>query len=113
MARIYVPYAEKHKWPMGFGSLCPKMPMEVTSELLAKAIAVTGVGANKLWMASGRWCFCAHPSSHAGPDAWHGFPVIGGDVDVRVLHALYQNGSITRRELNRLRMQRELPEEWP
>lgn len=113
MLRIYVPYAEKHKWPKGFGSLCPKMPVDIPSELLVKAIVVPGVGANKLWMACGHWCFCAHPSPHEGPDAWHGFPVIGGDVDERVLNALHRQGHITRRDLGRLRTQRQLPEEWP
>lgn len=113
LPRIYVPYAEKHKWPKGFGSLCPKMPVDIPSELLVKAIVVPGVGANKLWMACGHWCFCAHPSPHEGPDAWHGFPVIGGDVDERVLNALHRQGHITRRDLGRLRTQRQLPEEWP
>jgi len=113
MPRTYEPYTEKHKWPKGFGSLCPFMPTSDPTELLKKAIAVPGVGANKLWAAAGRWCFCAHPSPHAGEDAWHGFPVIGGDVDERVLNALYRDGQITRRELKQLRAQRELPEAWP
>lgn len=89
------------------------MPADVPDTLLSKAIAVPGTGANKLWMASGRWCFCAHPSPHAGPDAWHGFPIIGGDVDERVLHALYRDGHISRREMKQLRTQRKLPEAWP
>jgi hypothetical protein len=113
MPRTYVPYVEKHKWPKGFGSLCPRMPDGEPRELLEKAISVPGVGAKKLWMASGRWCFCAHPSPHAGSDAWHGFPVIGGEVDERVLNALYHNNHISRREMKLLRAQRELPEAWP
>lgn len=108
-----MPHEDKHKRPKGYGSLCPLMPADVPDMLLSKAIAVPGVGANKLWMASGRWCFCAHPSPHAGPDAWHGFPIIGGDVDERVLHALYREGHITRREMKQLRTQRRLPEAWP
>ncbi len=72
-----------------------------------------GVGANKLWIAEGRWCFCAHPSPAEGPDAWHGFPVIGGDVDERVWRSLLEAELVTRREVNRLRGQRALPEEWP
>lgn len=113
MPRAYVPHEQKHKWPKGHGSLCPQMPGGAAAELLEKAIAVEGAGASKLWMASGRWCFCAHPSPGAGPDSWHGFPVIGGDVDERVLAALHDLGHITRRELKRLRMQRQLPEAWP
>jgi hypothetical protein len=111
--RIYVPYREKHEWPKGYGSLCPDMPEEAPAELLRRAVAVPGVGINKLWTASGRWCFCAHPSPHAGDDAWHGFPVIGGDVDERVFTALVGAGVITARERRRLRAQRELPESWP
>jgi hypothetical protein len=108
-----VPYEEKHKWPKGYGSLCPRMPLEVAGDLLSKAIEVPDVGANKLWVASGRWCFSAHRSPHAGPEAWHGFPVIGGEVDERVLYELCRQGYITRREMRRLRAQRELPEAWP
>ncbi|MBI4700715.1 MAG: hypothetical protein HY744_06055 [Deltaproteobacteria bacterium] len=113
MPRAYVPYEQKHQWPKGHGSLCPQMPLEQARALLEQAIAVPAVGANKLWAASGRWCFCAHPSPHAGTDAWHGFPVIGGEVDERVLHGLCREGQISRRELRRLRMQRQLPEAWP
>jgi hypothetical protein len=113
MPRTYVPHT-KHKWPKGYGSLCPAMPEAEPGTLLDKAIAVPGVGEDsKLWFAIGRWCFCAHRSPHAGPDAWHGFPVIGGDVDERVLRALRDQEYITRREMRQLRAQRELPEEWP
>lgn len=111
-ARTYVP-SEKHKWPKGFGSLCPTMPLEVPPELLGLAITVEGVGENKLWVARGDWCFCAHPSPHAGPDAWHGFPVIGGEVDERVLAELQGSGLISARERRRLRKQKELPASWP
>lgn len=113
MRRTYVPHEEKHKWPKGFGSLCPHMPAAEPGQLLNTAIPVPGVGASKLWAASGRWCFCALPSPHAGADAWHGFPVIGGDVDERVLIALHRDGPITRRQMKQLRAQRELPEAWP
>lgn len=114
MPRAYEPHKEKHKWPKGFGSLCPvDMSQAVPATLLAVAIQVPGVGANKLWVASGRWCFCAHPSPNAGPDAWHGFPVIGGDVDERVWTALRNAGLVTDHEVRRLRRQRELPESWP
>lgn len=113
MPRVYVPYPKKHKWPKGFGSLCPRdMPEDVPQGLLDLAVEVDGVGANKLWAASRRWCFCAHPSPHAGPDAWHGFPVIGGEVDERVLSRLEQLGMITRGEKRRLRRQRRLPDSW-
>jgi hypothetical protein len=109
--RVYMPYKEKHKAPKGFGSLCPRMPEDVPSELLASAISVADVGENKLWAARGEWLFCAHPSP--GEDAWHGFPVIGGDADERVLEALEGAGMISSRERRRLRRQRTLPGEWP
>lgn len=113
MPRRYVPFPEKHKWPKGFGSLCPLMPAQAAEELLAAAILVPGLSDKKLWAARGRWCFCAHPSPHEGEDAWHGFPQIGGDTDERVLAALLRAGQIDRRELRALRSQRELPKEWP
>src|SRR2546423_1743551 len=103
MPRTYHPYVEKHKWPKGYGSLCPKMQPSECEQLLSRALQVEGVGLNKLWVASGRWCFCAHPSPSAGSDAWHGFPVIGGDVDERVWTVLVTAGIITQREANRLR----------
>lgn len=111
MSRTYVP-SMKHKWPKGFGSLCPtKMPDDVPPGFLQRAISVEGVGANKLWFATGNWCFCAHPSP--GKDAWHGFPVIGGDVDERVWQALLERKLVTEREVRRFRKQRTLPAEWP
>lgn len=113
MPRTYEPYPEKHKEPKGFGSLCPgDMPRNVAPHLLQQAVRVEGVGDGKLWAASGDWCFCAHPSRHAGPDAWHGFPVIGGEVDERVLNKLEEVGLITPRQKRRLRRQRELPDSW-
>lgn len=105
--------SREHKWPKGFGSLCPRMAEHEPGELLERAISVPDVGENKLWVASGEWCFCCHPSAHAGPDAWHGFPVIGGDVDERVLQALEDAGIIDARAKRRLRKQRALPEAWP
>jgi len=114
MPRSYESYPEKHKYPKGFGSLCPRnMPISVPTELLQAAVSVEGVGANKLWVASGRWCFCAHPSPGAGEDAWHGFPVVGGDVDERVWTALVTQSVLTRQQAKRLRKQRELPSVWP
>lgn len=114
MERRYFPYKEKHKWPKGFGSLCPStMPEGLPQDLLERAVQVDGVGRNKLWSASGQWCFCAHPSPQVGPDMWHGFPVIGGEVDERVLIRLEAEGMITERERRRLRKQRALPRTWP
>lgn len=113
MPRKYQPYPEKHKAPKGFGSLCPSdLPTGVPPELLEQAVFVGGLGDSKLWAASGEWCFCAHPSPHAGPDAWHGFPVIGGEVDERVLNKLEEEGQITPRQKRRLRRQRSLPGSW-
>lgn len=112
--RNYVPYPEKHKFPKGFGSRCPRqMPLSSVQALLDKAIQVDGLGPKKLWNSDGRWCFCAHPSPHAGANAWHGFPVIGGHVDERVLRALVREGRINEHQRRHLRAQRALPEEWP
>lgn len=113
MPRTYVPYPEKHKHPKGFGTLCPRdMPDSVPAELLKLAVVVDGMGPGKLWIASRDWCFCAHRSLHAGPAAWHGFPVIGGDVDERVLNTLEAQGLINAHEKRRLRRQRALPGSW-
>lgn len=113
VTRKYVPYPEKHKWPKGFGSKCPRdMPLDAAQLLLERAIHVEGVKEDKLWAAQGKWCFCAHPSTGDGPDAWHGFPVIGGEVDERVLNALEKAGHVSNREKKRLRGQRSLPETW-
>ena len=113
MPRAYHP-DNKHKWPKGYGSLCPaKMPKAEPARLLESALAVPGVGANKLWIAAGRWCFCAHPSPGEGENAWHGFPVIGGEVDERIWAALLAAGLVSRRDVKRLRSQRELPDLWP
>lgn len=110
MQRTYTPYPEKHKEPKGFGSLCPSdMPSDVPAKLLDQAIVVEGLGEGKLWAASGEWCFCAHSSR---PGEWHGFPVIGGEVDERVLDALEERGQISARQRRRLRRQRTLPESW-
>lgn len=113
MPRKYVP-SSKHKHPKGFGSLCPSgMPLEAAQALLERAIVVNGLGQGKVWAAAGGWCFCAHPSPHAGDDAWHGFPVVGGEVDERVLDALEGASQITPRERRRLQAQRALPAAWP
>lgn len=113
MPRTYQPYPEKHKSPKGFGSLCPgDMPENVPPALLNEAIVVEGVGVGKLWAAAGEWCFCAHRSPCGGIDAWHGFPVIGGEVDERVLNSLEEVGMISPREKRRLRRQRTLPDSW-
>lgn len=113
MQRIYVPHTARHKWPKGHGSRCPKMPTDEPASLLQRAIAAPGVGGGKLWIASGRWCFCCHRSPSEGNDAWHGFPVIGGEVDERVLEALQAEGAIDARQRRRLRSQRALPDAWP
>lgn len=113
MPRSYAPYPEKHKRPKGFGSLCPKMAPDDVEALAGQAIAVDGVGQNKLWIARGQWCFCLHPSAAAGDDTWHGFPVVGGDVDERVLDALEEGGFLTKRERRALAKQRVLPEQGP
>lgn len=53
VVRMYVPYKEKHKWPKGFGSLCPSMPPHEPDELLKKAIVVPGGGRQQI--VDGKW----------------------------------------------------------
>ncbi|MBI4818082.1 MAG: hypothetical protein HY791_17600 [Deltaproteobacteria bacterium] len=113
MPRVYVPYPEKHKRPKGFGSLCPHMSPHEPQRLLDLAISLPGVAQNALWIANGRWIFQLHPTTGGGPDAWHGFPIIGGDADERVLSALVSSGRITKHDAKQIRGQRELPEEYP
>jgi len=114
MARVYRPYPEKHKWPKGFGSLCPRdMPENVPPAFLVQAVAVPRGGLNKLWFAEGRWCFCAMPTGNRADDVWHGFPVIGGDVEEPVWTALRNAGVVTARDVRRFRKQRRLPGTWP
>jgi hypothetical protein len=109
MSRCYTP-EEKHKHPKGFGSLCPAgVSGQEAATLLAAAVCVPGVSANKLWAASGLWLFCAHRSTGRGDDAWHGWPVIGGEADERVLAELEHQGLIDSRQRRRLRKQRQLP----
>lgn len=67
----------------------------------------------KRWMIAWPWVFCAHPHPSEGPDAWHGFPVIGAEVDERVLAEFARAGVITSAERRKLRGQRTLPERWP
>ena len=113
MKRAYVPNP-KHKHPKGFGSLCPpQMSVAVRQTLIDKAIPVKGFSEGKLWAAQGDWVFCAHCSETETSQAWHGFPVIGCEVDERVLSALVQAQHIDLHQKRRLRAQRSLPAEWP
>lgn len=108
----YSPYAETHERAKGLGSLRPpRMPLQDAGKLLNESIRVPGHGEHKRWAASGRWCFCAHPTRRE-ENCWHGFPVIGGEVPEAVLRALEEAGHISRQERRRLRKQRSLPEEW-
>lgn len=113
--RVYVP-SPKHKFPKGHGSLCPsELPRERAQLLLDAAIAVPEVRAKALWAVDGSWCFMAYPThpNDAERPEWHGFPVIGVDVDERVLRALENRGRISRAQRRRLCKQRDLPKMWP
>ncbi|MDX2010875.1 MAG: hypothetical protein SFW67_11810 [Myxococcaceae bacterium] len=110
MSRKYEPNP-KHKWPKGFGSLCPKkLDLTEAQTLLDRAVSVATVSTTKLWSVQGEWCFCAHPS---GEDVWHGFPVVGAEVDERVWKALEQAGLVTKAVRRKLAKQRTLPGDWP
>jgi len=89
------------------------MPEHVPSAFLAQAVAVPQAGLNKLWFAQGRWCFCAIRTGDRADDVWHGFPVIGGEVDEAVWRAMRDAGRLTSGQIGRLRRQRRLPERWP
>jgi len=113
MPRTYEPCEQKHKWPKGFGTLCPiGMTAEETQRLLDQAVSVPGQSTRKLWAATGRWCFCAHPTREE-EGVWHGFPVPGRKAGERVLAALEAAGLLSHEQRRALRNQRTLPPEWP
>ena len=80
-------------------------------DLLDRAIQVPDAD-QALWAAQGQWCFTAKPT-RVDDQVWHGYPVIGCEVDPRVLEALVQAGQLTPQQRRRLEKQRELPESWP
>ena len=110
--RIYEP-SPKHKWPKGFGSPCPEeMPLADAQALLDKAVENPQDQGDALWAVAGDWCFAARPT-RIEEGVWHGYPVIGSEVPERVLKELEVAGHIDRRQRQRLRLQKSLPERWP
>lgn len=111
-ALVYEPNEKKHKWPKGFGSLCPLgLAQEVAQNLLQRSVIV-GDNPRVRYAASGRWCFVARATRfEAG--VWHGYPVVGSEVGEEVLRALQDAGCIDYQQRNRFRKQRMLPQEWP
>ena len=104
----------KHKWPKGFGSLCPKtLPPERISALLADAIAADDAPDAPLYAVEGDWCFEARPT-RLSEGLWHGYPVPGCEVPPRVFTRLRERGDLTDARVRRLRTQRFLPsqERW-
>ncbi len=60
--RSYEP-SEKHKRPLGFGSLCPdEMSAEEAQELLDRAVSMDDLQGNALLAAKGEWLFIARPT---------------------------------------------------
>lgn len=111
-ARTYEPWPEKHKWPQGFGSLCPRsLRTEDAQALLEQAVEAPGEG-EALYAVSGQWVFVARPTRRE-EGIWHGYPVPGAEAGEQVLVRLEREGLITRHERRRLRKQKNLPPEWP
>ncbi len=108
--RKYEGNADKHKYPKGYGSKCPRdMPAADAQRVLDRAVSVDTE--KELWAVDGEWCFCARPT-RIEQQIWHGYPVVGGHVPDNVLQALRDRGRITRQQLRRLRKQKVLPGSW-
>jgi len=113
--REYVP-SPKHKWPKGFGELCPLgLVTADAQEMLDVAISVPRVRQKAVWVAHGQWLFMAYPAHPNDPERneWHGFPVVGSKADPRVLYALQHSGVIDQSQFMKLKKQKRLPLEWP
>ena len=108
---IYEPWVEKHKAPMGFGSLCPEVSKDRAQELLHVAVLDPKGTSNALYAIDGEWCFVARPT-RVEEGVFHGYPVPGCEVPNRVLRQLEDDGRITRAERIRLRSQRALPDTY-
>lgn len=101
----------KHKWPQGFGTLCPvEMATDEAKRLLLAAVAVPEEG-HALWAVEGDWCFVARPT-RLEEDVWHGYPVPGSEVPNSVWKALIAAGTIDEHRKGRLRKQKALPTAW-
>lgn len=105
MSRIYKPWREKHKWPKGFGSWCPRMPEGRAQSILEDAIA-DPEGGSKLYGYDRGWCFVAQPTR---ADEYHGYPVPGAEIPEQVFRAFIEAGKITSAQRRRLRKQAALP----
>ncbi len=102
----------KHKSPKGYGSLCPLgMPTGLPQTLLDDSIVVPAVSQRKRWAVAGNWLFCALPDATQA-DTWHGFPVAGALVDVRVLYALQHSGRMSTSQRRYFLGQRAVPGTW-
>jgi hypothetical protein len=112
ITRRYVPWKEKHKAPMGFGTHCPDMTEQQAQELLDRAVEDPDHDSHSeaLFMVDGDWCFEAHRHTDG---SYHGFPRPGLEFDERVLRTLRDLGWITKGQMNRLRRQKQLPERYP
>ncbi|MFH1921118.1 MAG: hypothetical protein ABIP48_14715, partial [Planctomycetota bacterium] len=78
--RRYEPWVEKHKRPLGFGSLCPdEMTGEEAQELLDRALSMDDQHGSALLAAKGEWLFVARPT-RIEDEIWHGYPVPGAEV---------------------------------
>ncbi|MCB9554311.1 MAG: hypothetical protein R3F65_04670 [bacterium] len=113
--RKYVP-SKKHKWPKGFGETCPLgLSTEDAQVMLDRAVPIPPVREKALWSVDGTWLFMAYPGEPHSPERnhWHGFPVVGGKADVRVLYQLRESGLIDDTQFRVLCRQKKLPSEWP
>lgn len=108
MPRTYSPNP-KHKWPKGFGSLCPPHLCDDEACALLRRAIPSKYEANALYVIDGDWCFEARPT-RIEIDEWHGYPVPGFEVPADIFTSLRAAGELTEGDVKRLRKQRALPD---
>lgn len=98
----------KHKWPKGFGSICPHLSEVDAQKLLDRSVSIADdSGAVQRWVVYDVWVFRALSEDHGA--TWHGHPVIGADVPDRVMQQLVAAGHISDNKKRKLRKQDRLP----
>lgn len=101
----------KHKWPKGYGSLCPRsLDSADVDALLQDAVLVETGEAPTLYAVKENWCFEIRPT-RLEVGLWHGYPVPGFEVPHDAFVQLREAGRLTAAQVKRLRRQRELPED--
>lgn len=107
MSLVYKKH-KKHKWPKGFGTLCPHMSTEDAQVLLDRSVRILEEsGAEQRWVVYDKWVFRALSEDHGA--TWHGHPVVGEQVPEWVLQQLVDCGHIQDKKKRKLRQQDTLP----